>query len=417
MTNPLPIKITGLNQLNDIANDDIFLIVDKSDTTQSANGSTKNITGQVLKNYVFNGFSFGSIDNHTDVTISGATGGQLLRLDTDGKWKNWTPDYLKSADVDLSNVVRDTDFTSSGLLKRGSTAGSYSVISDNSANWNSAYNWGNHASAGYLTSSALSNISIDVFSDVDLISTAPTNGQILTWSQPTPGVSGKWVPANAPAGGGSSSITLSSFSVIFSPTPNAGGGLAYNSTNGVFTYTPPNLSSYLTSISGQSISQLSDVNTETIVPSVGNVLRWDGTNWAPAAPSGTGAGRTTKSGTLNNLPNNNTAVAGQLDITDVAKTYSLLKIQTSYAAWVTLYTNDAARDADASRSETTDPLPGSGVIAEVITTGAQTQFITPGAIGWNDDATPTSTVYAKVVNKSGSQVNLTVTLTFVPLEA
>ena len=50
-----------------------------------------------------------------------------------------------------------------------------------------------------------------------------------------------------------------------------------------------------------------------------------------------------------------------------AKTYALQKIQTSAAAWVTLYVSDAARTADASRNETTDPLPGAGVIAEVIT--------------------------------------------------
>ena len=100
-----------------------------------------------------------------------------------------------------------------------------------------------------------------------------------------------------------------------------------------------------------------------------------------------------------------------------AKTYALQKIQTSAAAWVTLYVSAAARTADASRNETTDPLPGSGVIAEVITSDGAIQNITPGTLGWNDDSTPTTDAYLKVVNKSGSAQPITVTLHFVALEA
>ena len=64
--------------------------------------------------------------------------------------------------------------------------------------------------------------------------------------------------------------------------------------------------------------------------------------------------------------------------------------------------SDAARTADASRNETTDPLPGAGVIAEVITSDGAIQNITPGTLGWNDESTPTTDAYLKVVNKSGS---------------
>jgi len=98
------------------------------------------------------------------------------------------------------------------------------------------------------------------------------------------------------------------------------------------------------------------------------------------------------------------------------KTFALLKIQTSAAAWVTLYKDSSSRSADSGRNETTDPLPGSGVLAEVITTGAQTVALTPGVFGWNDDATPAAIIYAKVVNKSGSTQAITVTITAVKLE-
>ena len=98
-----------------------------------------------------------------------------------------------------------------------------------------------------------------------------------------------------------------------------------------------------------------------------------------------------------------------------AKGFALYSIQTSHAAWVTLYTDTTSRTADSGRLETTDPTPGSGVLSEVITTGAVTQLITPATICFN--SSPTATTYAKVVNKSGSTTNITVTLTYVQIEA
>tara|TARA_B100000427_G_scaffold249698_1_gene212891 strand:- start:3403 stop:3642 length:240 start_codon:yes stop_codon:yes gene_type:complete len=72
---------------------------------------------------------------------------------------------------------------------------------------------------------------------------------------------------------------------------------------------------------------------------------------------------------------------------------------------------------DASRNITTDPLPGSGVIAEILMSDGGIQKITPGTIGYNDDATPVTTVYAKVQNRNGTAGTVTVTLHFVPLES
>ena len=120
-------------------------------------------------------------------------------------------------------------------------------------------------------------------------------------------------------------------------------------------------------------------------------------------------GQATSSGLANNAAGNLTIVA--------AKTYALHKIQTSHAAWVVLYTDSTARTNDAARTETTDPLPGSGIIAEVITSDGATQPITPGTIGWNNEGTPTTNAYVKVVNKSGNTADVTVTLHFVAVEA
>ena len=98
------------------------------------------------------------------------------------------------------------------------------------------------------------------------------------------------------------------------------------------------------------------------------------------------------------------------------KSYTLYKVQTSAAAWVTIYTDPTSRTADASRPITSDPASGSGVIAEIVTSGAQTKLITPATIGFNNDNPVSTTIYAKVVNKSGSAADITTTLTILQLE-
>jgi hypothetical protein len=104
-------------------------------------------------------------------------------------------------------------------------------------------------------------------------------------------------------------------------------------------------------------------------------------------------------------------------ITNAYKSWLLYKVETDRAAWVTIYTSTAARTTDASRTIDQDPLPGSGVIAEVITTGNQSQTMTPAVIGFNDEPTVTDSIYMKVRNRSGSTSAVTVTLTLLKLEA
>jgi hypothetical protein len=124
------------------------------------------------------------------------------------------------------------------------------------------------------------------------------------------------------------------------------------------------------------------------------------------------AARNSTSGTTTSLANN---VAGNITITG-RKSYMLLSIETSAAAWVTVYTSSAARTADASRTITTDPTPGSGVIAEVITTGASTQIFSPAVFGFSDESSPSTDVQVKVVNRSGGATAITITMKMVQLE-
>jgi hypothetical protein len=132
------------------------------------------------------------------------------------------------------------------------------------------------------------------------------------------------------------------------------------------------------------------------------------------ANTGASPARTTVSATTSSLASNATA---NLTVT-MAKGYGLYKIAVSTGAWVTVYGNIARRNADFTRSITTDPVPGAGVIAEAITTGttANVTNFTPSVIGYNDDVSVTTNAYIKVYNNSGTTNTVTVTVTYLPLE-
>ena len=108
--------------------------------------------------------------------------------------------------------------------------------------------------------------------------------------------------------------------------------------------------------------------------------------------------------------------AANLDITGF-KGYALYTITTSAAAWVTLYTDSASRTADSARTESTDPAPDAGIIAEVITTSGQRVKLSPGTIGYNLESTPTTNIPVTVRNKSGSAASITVAIEILQLEA
>ena len=166
---------------------------------------------------------------------------------------------------------------------------------------------------------------------------------------------------------------------------------------------------------GTTINTLNDIGNVTVTGAQTNdYLSWNGSAWVngPISSASGLEARTTGQATAPGLAN-----SGSADLTiTAAKTYALHAIQTSHAAWVTLYTDTTSRTNDAARNETTDPLPGAGVIAEVITNDGSKQRITPGTIGYNDDGTPSTDAYIKVVNKSGGTQDITVTLHFVKLE-
>ena len=132
------------------------------------------------------------------------------------------------------------------------------------------------------------------------------------------------------------------------------------------------------------------------------------------ASGGSLQSRTTVSGATTSIANNgigNTNIAG-------FKSYALMKVGLSTTGWLRLYTDSASRDVDVSRSVGEDPAPGSGVIAEVVTTGiSTTQIISPFVMGGNLDNPADTTIYASIKNLSGSTQAITANLTILQLEA
>ena len=94
------------------------------------------LTGYTETDPVFSASAAGSI-----------TSTQVTNWDTAFGWGDHSAEgYL----TDLGTAIVDGDFTANGLMKR-TAAGTYTSVTDNSTNWDTAYGWGDHSAANYLT--------------------------------------------------------------------------------------------------------------------------------------------------------------------------------------------------------------------------------------------------------------------------
>ena len=97
------------------------------------------------------------------------------------------------------------------------------------------------------------------------------------------------------------------------------------------------------------------------------------------------------------------------------KSYALIKVGLSTAGWLRLYTDDASRSDDSTRSVGEDPIAGSGVIAEAaVSAGSTTLNFTPYALGGN--AGSATTVFAAITNQSGVTTTFNYSITLLQLE-
>ncbi len=92
------------------------------------------------------------------IPISTGTGGPWGTSITDNSahwnsaygWGNHAAAGYLTSQTSHADVLQDGDFTSEGLMKRIS-AGTYAIVEDNSEDWNTAVTWGDHSQFGYLS--------------------------------------------------------------------------------------------------------------------------------------------------------------------------------------------------------------------------------------------------------------------------
>ena len=142
---------------------------------------------------------------------------------------------VAAAETSHTNVLVDGDFASAGLMKRDATSGSYSIVTDNSGNWNTAYDWDDHSTQGYLTAHQ------DISGKADLSGatftgsiTAPnvdisTSGTVTTNIATGTGVSGNTKTVNIATGystGGTTTVNIAPTSSTTTKQINLNGNVS-----------------------------------------------------------------------------------------------------------------------------------------------------------------------------------------------
>lgn len=161
-----------------------------------------------------------------------------------------------------------------------------------------------------------------------------------------------------------------------------------------------------------------DVDTHLNTSGAGSneFLQWSGSDyqWAAASGGGGGASRVSEAETTASIADGS---SGSVEYATLGKSFALQKVTVNKQCWVRIYSDTAARTADASRTQGTDPSDGSGVIAEFIATasGTTTFKITPSIMGWLDNSE--TEVPVAIQNNSGSAGTVTVTIDALKLES
>lgn len=243
-----------------------------------------------------------------------------------------------------------------------SSAASYTlVLPDDTGTTGQALTTDGSGTLSWATPSTVG--SIGDLSDVDTTTTPPTDGQVLTWVN----ADSEWQPANS-AGGYTDPLTTNGDVVIRS---------------------------------GGSTTRLG-IGTESQVLTCSSGLPV----WADATGGGGGGGSATT-----RLSETQTASSGEATFTGLGHSGVLLKVSSSLDAWIVLYGSSSERTSDSSRSYSTDPSTGSGVLAEFYVTAGSTLIATPGTSYFNNDTSVTEAVYAAVRSQAGADVNSQVTIT------
>ena len=239
MTNPTPKKISELTTLATIATGDFIPVVDISDTSLNATGETKKVSYSTIKADIQSTINTAFVEEDpifeahpaSDITLN-----QVGQWNAAYVWGNHAVQgYLQSISAQSIDALNDVDTSS---------ATTNDILKWNGSSWVAA------AEAGGTTINGLNDVG-----DVNI--SGVLNTQVLRYNSS----SSKWENQTLPAG-----LSLSSFSVT-QASASSSPSLSYDSSNGVFTYTPPDLSSFSSDVVTDLTPQLGgnlDLNNKTI---------------------------------------------------------------------------------------------------------------------------------------------------------
>ena len=106
-----------------------------------------------------------------------------------------------------------------------------------------------------------------------------------------------------------------------------------------------------------------------------------------------------------------------LDLAGIGRVGHFLSVSTDSPGWVSFYCSVAAREADGSRPITQDPVPGRGVLLDLVTTtAALTVTAPPGGTYFSmDDPAASPLLRALVRNTGTAQAAIALTVSVVVL--
>ena len=200
-----------------------------------------------------------------DVDLTTApTDGQVLKWEASSS--SWKPANDDVGNTEQGILYTDLSVTTAAVgtagLSYNNSNGVFTYTPPDLSDYDTAYGWGDHAQAGYLTSE-----SDPVFSASD--AAAVTAAKITNWD--TAHGWGDHAQAGYQTALGTHITNITSTQVT---NWDSAYGWGDHGTEG-----------YLTDITGESVGNLSDVDTTTDAPTNGDVLSWNGTSWVPALPN------------------------------------------------------------------------------------------------------------------------------------
>lgn len=253
------------------------------------------------------------------------------------------------------------------------------ISTQNINNWSTAYNWGNHANAGYLTT--LPDISLGSLQDVDLTDSPDTN-QLLRWNGTA------WV---------ASTFAYTETDPVFTQSPAAGiGNTEISNWNTAYGWGDHSTAGYLTTGTAVSISDTAPTtpaNGDLWWDSVTGILKIfyndpDGDQWVDAVPQANSNSTALQAGdNVSELTND----AGYLTTVPGNETYLKFGTSTSFNpgnAQVTVgnvFQQEAGGDIE---------------ISLTVTTGFTKTLITLDAVIWNvtDSTTESQVALERQIN-------------------